>query len=81
MLVLSRKEGESIVIGDGDLRIMVLEVRGNKVRLGIEAHQGVKIHRQEIWEEIHRRPYSRPANQEGPGSQAPDGASPHRASA
>lgn len=79
MLVLSRKEGESIVIRD-DIRITVLEGHG-KIRLGIEAPSDIPVHRQEVWEEKNRRPYGRPANQEGPGSQAPDGASPHRASA
>ena len=47
MLVLSRKCDESIVIG-GEIRVVVLGVSGNKVRLGIEAPSDVPIRRQEI---------------------------------
>lgn len=48
MLVLSRKKDESIIIGD-DIRITVIEVRGDKVRLGIEAPPHVSVHREEVW--------------------------------
>ena len=51
MLVLSRKQDECIMIGD-DVRIMVVEVRGDKVRLGIEAPRDVTVHRQEVYEAI-----------------------------
>ena len=51
MLVLSRKKEEVIRIGDS-IRITVVEVRGDKVRLGIEAPPDVKVHRQEIYEKI-----------------------------
>ena len=51
MLVLSRKCNESIVIGD-DVFITVIEVRGDKVRLGIEAPKSVTVHRQEIYDKI-----------------------------
>jgi carbon storage regulator len=47
MLVLARKLGESIVIGH-DIRVTVVEVRGNKIRLGIEAPADVPVDRQEI---------------------------------
>jgi len=47
MLVLTRKSGEKIVI-DGGIEITVLEVRGNQVRLGIEAPQGVLVLREEL---------------------------------
>ncbi len=47
MLVLSRKRNESIVI-DGSIVITVVEIRGDKVRLGIEAPREVPIHRQEV---------------------------------
>jgi carbon storage regulator len=47
MLVLSRKRNETIVI-DGDIRIIVLDIRGNQVRLGIEAPDSVSILRQEL---------------------------------
>ena len=51
MLVLSRKKNESIVI-DGNITITVVEVRGDKVRLGIEAPREVPIHRSEIYAAI-----------------------------
>lgn len=47
MLILSRKKGESIVIGD-DIVITVVEIRGDKVRLGIEAPRSVPVHRYEV---------------------------------
>lgn len=47
MLVLSRKKEESIVIGN-NIRVTVLEIRGNRVRLGIEAPASVAIRRQEL---------------------------------
>jgi carbon storage regulator len=47
MLVLSRKKEEAIVIGD-NIRVTVLEVRGNRVRLGIQAPNDVAVHRLEI---------------------------------
>lgn len=47
MLVLSRKVGEEIVIGDG-IRVKVLSVQGNQVRLGFVAPRSVTIHRQEL---------------------------------
>jgi carbon storage regulator len=49
MLVLSRKRNESIVI-HGDIRITVVDIRGNQVRLGIEAPDSVGIFRQELFE-------------------------------
>lgn len=53
MLVLSRKRDERIVIGD-NIVITVVEVRGDKVRLGIEAPSEVPVHRQEILEAMKR---------------------------
>ena len=52
MLVLSRKRDERIVIGD-NIVITVVEVRGDKVRLGIVAPKEVPVHRQEVFEAIH----------------------------
>jgi carbon storage regulator len=52
MLVLSRKKNESIVINN-DITITVVEIRGDKVRLGIVAPKDVPVHRQEVWEAIH----------------------------
>jgi len=54
MLVLSRKKNESIVIGSGPnaVKLVVVEIRGDKVRLGFEAPKEVFIHRQEVHEAI-----------------------------
>jgi carbon storage regulator len=51
MLVLSRKKNESIVIRD-DIVVTVVEIRGDKVRLGIDAPKEVAVHRQEVHEAI-----------------------------
>lgn len=51
MLVLTRRAGESIVIGD-DVRVVVLDVRGDTVRLGIEAPRSVQVHRAEVYAEV-----------------------------
>lgn len=53
MLVLSRRPNESIVI-DEKIVITVIEIRGDKVRLGIEAPRDVPIHRSEVYEAIRR---------------------------
>ncbi len=51
MLVLSRKKDESVVINN-DIRIVVVEIRGDKVRLGVEAPKEVPVHRSEVYEAI-----------------------------
>lgn len=51
MLVLSRKKGQSIVIGD-NIEITVVEIQGDMVRLGINAPREVTVHRQEVFEQI-----------------------------
>ncbi len=53
MLVLSRKKNESIVINN-DIRIVVVEIRGDKVRLGVEAPREVPVHRREVYDAIQR---------------------------
>jgi carbon storage regulator len=53
MLVLSRKKDESIVINN-DITIVVVEIRGDKVRLGVEAPKEVPVHRREVYEAIAR---------------------------
>jgi len=53
MLVLSRKKDESIVINN-DITIVVVEIRGDKVRLGVEAPKEVPVHRREVFEAIAR---------------------------
>ncbi len=51
MLVLSRKKNESIIIND-NITVTVIEIRGDKVRLGIEAPKNVTVHRREVYEAI-----------------------------
>lgn len=51
MLVLTRKAGESIVIGS-DIRVTVLEMQGRQIRIGIEAPSDVSVHRGEVYERI-----------------------------
>lgn len=51
MLVLSRRVGESVVIGD-DVTITILEVRGDVVRVGIDAPRSVSVHRAELLEQL-----------------------------
>jgi carbon storage regulator len=63
MLVLSRKKNESIIIND-NITVTVIEIRGDKVRLGIEAPKDVSVHRREVYEAIHA--------QDPPKSAAPD---------
>ena len=53
MLVLSRQKDESIIIGD-DVEITIVDVRGDKVRLGINAPREISVHRKEIYEAIQR---------------------------
>ena len=53
MLVLSRHRDESIIIGD-DIKITVVDIRGDKVRLGINAPVEIPVHRQEVYEAIQR---------------------------
>lgn len=53
MLVLSRHRDESIIIGD-DVVVTIVDIRGDKVRLGIQAPQDVSVHRQEVYDAIKR---------------------------
>jgi len=48
MLILSRKKNESVIIGD-DIKIFVVKIQGDKVRLGIDAPKEVSIHRHEVY--------------------------------
>ena len=57
MLVLSRKDQESVVVGGSDgfhrlLRVKVLEIRGTNVKLGFEVDPDVPVHRSEVWERV-----------------------------
>ncbi len=53
MLALSRKQGESIVIGN-NIKITVLEVKGDQIKIGIDAPKSVPVYRNEIYEEIQK---------------------------
>ena len=53
MLVLSRKKNESIIINN-DITIVVVEIRGDKVRLGVDAPKEVPVHRREVYDAIKR---------------------------
>jgi carbon storage regulator len=53
MLVLSRQRNESIMIGD-DVEIIIVDVRGDKVRLGITAPRAISVHRKEVYEAIQK---------------------------
>ncbi len=53
MLVLSRQRDESIIIGD-DIVITIVDIRGDKVRLGIDAPKEIPVHRQEVYDAIKR---------------------------
>lgn len=65
MLVLSRKKNESIIISD-NITVTVIEIRGDKVRLGIEAPKDVSVHRREVYEAIQSQ-----ARAHDPGAKVP----------
>lgn len=65
MLIISRKLNESIVIGD-DIVVMVVQIRGEKVRLGIQTPHGMTVHRREVYDAVRRAETS--AGDTGPGN-------------
>ena len=67
MLVLSRKKNESIVINN-DITIVVVEIRGDKVRLGVEAPKEIPVHRREVYDAIRRveKPETTPSSEHRP---------------
>ncbi len=71
MLVLTRKRGEELIIGDS-IVITVVEIRGDKVRLGIDAPHEIPVHRREVYDAIERRAAQRSA--ENPNALASDDA-------
>ncbi len=54
MLVLSRKEAESIFVGH-DVKITVISIQGNKVRIGIDAPKDMQVHREEVYLELYQK--------------------------
>lgn len=66
MLVLSRQRDESIIIGD-NIILTVVDIRGDKVRLGIDAPKEIPVHRQEVYEAIQRE------NRRAAGQKTDDG--------
>lgn len=66
MLILTRKVGESITIGDGSVTVSVMDIKGRQVRLGIEAPADMPIHRMEIFLKI------KEANEQATTAQAND---------
>ena len=53
MLILTRRQGETLMIGD-EITVTVLSVKGNQVRIGVEAPKQVPVHRKEIWDRIQK---------------------------
>ena len=71
MLILTRRVGETLMIGD-EVTVTVLGVKGNQVRLGVNAPRTVAVHREEIYERIRREQdgTATPPSKEEPGNQA-----------
>jgi carbon storage regulator len=71
MLILTRRVGETVMIGD-DVTITVLGVKGNQVRVGINAPKNVAVHREEIYERIKREQQSDAAERSDSADTPPD---------
>lgn len=70
MLVLSRKKNESIIIGD-DIEIVIVDIKGDQVKIGVKAPKSVTVHRAEVYEEIqmeNKKAASAPKEIKGLGS-------------
>lgn len=65
MLILTRKAGECITIGE-EIRVYILEIKGRQVRIGIEAPRDVAVHREEIFRLIRSRDEDAPPPEENP---------------
>lgn len=68
MLVLSRKKNESIIIND-NIVVTIIEIRGDKIRLGIEAPKNVTVHRREVYEAIQEQAQRTPPSSKVPTSE------------
>jgi len=66
MLILTRRVGETVMIGD-DVTVTVLGVKGNQVRLGVNAPREIAVHREEIFQRIREERESGPPSCEPPG--------------
>lgn len=66
MLVLSRKKNEKLMIGE-TIEVVVVEIRGDKVRLGVQAPSDVAVHRQEVYDAIKRNAQEIHGNDAQPG--------------
>ncbi len=71
MLVLSRRKNESLVINN-DVTITVVEIRGDKVRLGVEAPKEVPVHRREVFDAIRRNEVAAADKSAGKNEAAPE---------
>ncbi len=66
MLILTRRVGETLMIGD-EVTVTVLGVKGNQVRIGVNAPKDVAVHREEIYERIRREREESGGDSNGPG--------------
>lgn len=72
MLILTRRAGETVMIGN-DISITVLGVKGNQVRIGINAPRDVAVHREEIYERIREEESAKDAGAAGNDESTPSG--------